>query len=177
MEVKAAKRNLENPARSRLVALDERGKDLTTKQFAALLGEPTAFVIGGADGLDPAIKKRAALLLRLSALTLPHALAQVVLCEADLPRRRCTSTAHMIARGIDAKGCARRFNALAPACQAPTPHVGHTTASVPMMRTGSIGRRTASSSRGPDGLDCSAQTASALLLSYPVCCRQSLPDR
>ena len=69
------------PANARLVALDERGKDLTTKQFAALLGEPTVFVIGGADGLDPAIKKQAALLLRLSALTLPHALAQVVLCE------------------------------------------------------------------------------------------------
>ncbi len=69
------------PKNARLVALDERGKDLTTRQFAALLREPTAFVIGGADGLDPAIKKQAALLLRLSALTLPHALAQVVLCE------------------------------------------------------------------------------------------------
>jgi 23S rRNA (pseudouridine1915-N3)-methyltransferase len=79
LEVKA--RNLKIPPRSRLVALDERGKDLTTKQFAALLAEPTAFVIGGADGLDPALKKKAALLLRLSALTLPHALAQIVLCE------------------------------------------------------------------------------------------------
>ena len=69
------------PASTRLVALDERGKDLSTRQFAALLAEPTVFVIGGADGLDPAIKRRAALLLRLSALTLPHALAQVLLCE------------------------------------------------------------------------------------------------
>jgi len=69
------------PRHARLVALDERGKDLSTKQFAALLAEPTAFVIGGADGLDPAIRKDAALLLRLSALTLPHALAQIVLCE------------------------------------------------------------------------------------------------
>ena len=69
------------PKGVRVVALDERGKDLTTKQFAALLCEPTAFVIGGADGLDAAIKKEAALLLRLSALTLPHALAQVLLCE------------------------------------------------------------------------------------------------
>jgi len=80
-EVKASKLNLSLPQQARLVALDERGKDLTTRQFAALLAEPTAFVIGGADGLDAAIKKRAALLLRLSALTLPHALAQVVLCE------------------------------------------------------------------------------------------------
>ncbi|HEX2651281.1 MAG TPA: 23S rRNA (pseudouridine(1915)-N(3))-methyltransferase RlmH [Burkholderiales bacterium] len=79
LEVKAAKMKI--PGHTRLVALDERGKDLTTKQFAALLGEPTSFVIGGADGLDPAIKQRAKLLLRLSALTLPHALAQVILCE------------------------------------------------------------------------------------------------
>jgi len=77
----AAKFRKEIPSNTRLVALDERGKDLTTKQFAALLGESTAFVIGGADGLDPAIRKDASLLLRLSALTLPHALAQVVLCE------------------------------------------------------------------------------------------------
>jgi len=69
------------PSHARLVALDERGRDLTTRQFAALLGEPTAFVIGGADGLDPALKRQASVLLRLSALTLPHALAQVVLCE------------------------------------------------------------------------------------------------
>lgn len=69
------------PRGARVVALDERGRDLTTREFAALLAEPTAFVIGGADGLDPAIKRGASLLLRLSALTLPHALAQVVLCE------------------------------------------------------------------------------------------------
>jgi len=81
LEVKASKLNLKIPQQARLVALDERGKDLTTRQFAALLAQPTVFVIGGADGLDPRIKKRAALLLRLSALTLPHALAQVVLCE------------------------------------------------------------------------------------------------
>jgi 23S rRNA (pseudouridine1915-N3)-methyltransferase len=69
------------PANLRLIALDERGRDLSTRQFAALLSEPTAFVIGGADGLEPALKRKASLLLRLSALTLPHALAQVLLCE------------------------------------------------------------------------------------------------
>ncbi len=69
------------PRGARVVALDERGRDLSTRQFAALLAEPTAFVIGGADGLDPALRRDAALLLRLSSLTMPHALAQVVLCE------------------------------------------------------------------------------------------------
>ncbi|MSQ88971.1 MAG: 23S rRNA (pseudouridine(1915)-N(3))-methyltransferase RlmH [Betaproteobacteria bacterium] len=81
------------PNHTRLVALDEHGKDLTTQQFAALLGEPTVFVIGGADGLDPALKKKAALLLRLSALTLPHALAQVLLCE-QLYRAATLLTGH-----------------------------------------------------------------------------------
>ena len=83
----------EIPANARLVALDEHGKDLTTRQFAALLGEPTVFLIGGADGLDPALKKEASLLLRLSALTLPHALAQVVLCE-QLYRAATLLTGH-----------------------------------------------------------------------------------
>lgn len=81
------------PKDARVIALDERGRDLSTKQFAALLAEPTAFVIGGADGLDPAIKKNAALLLRLSALTLPHALAQIVLCE-QLYRAASLLTGH-----------------------------------------------------------------------------------
>jgi len=83
----------EIPAGMRLVALDERGRDLDTRRFAALLDEPTAFVIGGADGLAPEVKKDAALLLRLSALTLPHALAQVVLCE-QLYRAATLRTGH-----------------------------------------------------------------------------------
>ena len=81
------------PDNTRLVALDERGKDLTTRQFAGLLDRPTTFVIGGADGLDPVLKKEAAMLLRLSALTLPHALAQVLLCE-QLYRAATLLTGH-----------------------------------------------------------------------------------
>jgi len=69
------------PKKVRIVALDERGEDLTTIQFASLLKTETAFVIGGPDGLDEAIKRQAAMLVRLSSLTLPHALAQVVLLE------------------------------------------------------------------------------------------------
>jgi 23S rRNA (pseudouridine1915-N3)-methyltransferase len=69
------------PGKVRVVAMDERGKDLTTEQFAKLLRQETAFVIGGPDGLDEKVKKEAAMLLRLSSLTLPHALAQVVLLE------------------------------------------------------------------------------------------------
>ena len=67
--------------KGQMVALDERGKDMTTAQFASLLKAETTFVIGGPDGLEESVKKDAALLLRLSSLTLPHALAQVVLLE------------------------------------------------------------------------------------------------
>ena len=69
------------PHNARVVALDERGRDYATKQFAELRGRETAFVIGGPDGLDDSIKAEAAILLRLSAMTLPHALAQVILLE------------------------------------------------------------------------------------------------
>jgi 23S rRNA (pseudouridine1915-N3)-methyltransferase len=79
VSIKGAKLSL--PRNLRVVALDEKGKDLTTEQFARLLQQETAFVIGGPDGLDEKVKKQAAMLLRLSSLTLPHALAQVVLLE------------------------------------------------------------------------------------------------
>jgi 23S rRNA (pseudouridine1915-N3)-methyltransferase len=79
--------------RGRIVVLDERGKDLSTVQFAALLKSETVFVIGGADGLDDEVKKRAGLLLRLSSLTLPHALAQVILME-QIYRGATLATGH-----------------------------------------------------------------------------------
>ena len=69
------------------VALDERGSSLTTLELADRLaawkmeGRDVAFVIGGADGLAAAFKRDADLLWSLSPLTLPHALARVVLSE------------------------------------------------------------------------------------------------
>ena len=75
------------PRGARMVALDERGKDLSTAQFAERLrgwldsGVPTAFLIGGPDGLDAGLKRACETSLRLSAFTLPHALARVLLAE------------------------------------------------------------------------------------------------
>ena len=72
---------------SRVVVLDERGADLTTLKLAQRLegwmreGGDTAFIIGGADGIDEALKQRADAMIRLSSLTLPHAMARLVLCE------------------------------------------------------------------------------------------------
>jgi 23S rRNA (pseudouridine1915-N3)-methyltransferase len=77
----------------RSVALDERGDDLTTSQFAKLLQQETVFVIGGADGLPEDLKKGAQRLVRLSSMTLPHALAQVVLVE-QLYRAATLLTGH-----------------------------------------------------------------------------------
>jgi 23S rRNA (pseudouridine1915-N3)-methyltransferase len=81
------------PNGARVIVLDERGRDLSTAQFAKLLQAPAAFVIGGADGLSDATRQDADTLLRLSAMTLPHALAQVVLCE-QLYRAATLLTGH-----------------------------------------------------------------------------------
>jgi 23S rRNA (pseudouridine1915-N3)-methyltransferase len=76
------------PARCYRVALDEHGAALTTQQLAERLakwmdhGDEVAFLIGGPDGLDPALKSSAHESLRLSSLTLPHALVRVILAEA-----------------------------------------------------------------------------------------------
>jgi 23S rRNA (pseudouridine1915-N3)-methyltransferase len=70
-----------------VVALDERGQELSTRELAAWLkgrqqaGEDLAFLIGGADGLAPQVLARSQLRWSLSRLTLPHALARVLLAE------------------------------------------------------------------------------------------------
>ena len=75
------------PKGVRLVVLDERGDALTTKQLAQSLtdwqmgGADIALVIGGPDGLDPGFKQQAHQRIRLSSLTLPHAMARVLLVE------------------------------------------------------------------------------------------------
>ena len=75
------------PKGARLVALDEHGHDFTTAQLADQMkrwqqeGRDLVFVIGGADGLDGNVKRKADLLMRLSSLTLPHGLVRVLLTE------------------------------------------------------------------------------------------------
>ncbi|MDD5388099.1 MAG: 23S rRNA (pseudouridine(1915)-N(3))-methyltransferase RlmH [Gallionellaceae bacterium] len=75
------------PAGARLVALDEHGREVTTRELADLMarwmaeGRDMALVIGGADGLAPDLLDKAEAKLSLSRLTLPHALARVLLAE------------------------------------------------------------------------------------------------
>lgn len=75
------------PAGARLLALDEHGREVTTRELADLMarwmaeGRDVALVIGGADGLAASLLDRAEAKLSLSRLTLPHALARVLLAE------------------------------------------------------------------------------------------------
>jgi len=76
-------------SQTHLIALDEHGEILTTMAMYAKVNSwrleghfnTTAFVIGGADGLDERVKARASELWRLSSLTLPHRFALALLCE------------------------------------------------------------------------------------------------
>jgi 23S rRNA (pseudouridine1915-N3)-methyltransferase len=75
------------PKGAHVVALDEHGTALTTMALAGRLkawqmqGGDVALVIGGPDGLDPAFKRAAHERIRLSDLTLPHAMVRVLLVE------------------------------------------------------------------------------------------------
>ncbi|MDE3011730.1 MAG: 23S rRNA (pseudouridine(1915)-N(3))-methyltransferase RlmH [Pseudomonadota bacterium] len=75
------------PADARLITLDERGSLWTTRELAGCVDSARqevrdlVFLIGGADGLHAEFKGSGRIQFSLSRLTLPHALARVVLCE------------------------------------------------------------------------------------------------
>ena len=83
-----------------VVALDEKGKTLSSREFALKLGAwrddgvaDLAFLIGGADGLDQSIREKAALVLSLGAMTWPHLLVRGMLAE-QLYRAQSILTGH-----------------------------------------------------------------------------------
>lgn len=76
------------PEGAALCVLDERGKPMSSPEFAAALAgwrdqgrQDAAFVIGGADGVDPALRGRADLVLSLGRMVWPHMLARAMLAE------------------------------------------------------------------------------------------------
>ncbi len=72
------------PLNSFVIAMDERGKQFSSQDFAHYIDkimQPIAFIIGGAYGLSEPIKKRANLTLSLGSMTMPHILARVLLVE------------------------------------------------------------------------------------------------
>lgn len=71
-----------------IVVLDERGKAFDSAEFAKFVGDAAdngqrdmAFVIGGADGIDPELRDRARLVLNLGKLTWPHQLVRILIAE------------------------------------------------------------------------------------------------
>jgi 23S rRNA (pseudouridine1915-N3)-methyltransferase len=76
------------PAGAVLVVLDERGKTLSSPELATQLAQwrdsgrqDVAFVIGGADGIDPALRSRADLAISFGRMVWPHMLVRVMLAE------------------------------------------------------------------------------------------------
>jgi len=88
MAAEAVRLSAALPKGARRVVLDERGTRLTTVQLSERMklwmgdGRDVAFIVGGPDGLDAALKQSADETLRLSDLTLPHAFVRVWLAEA-----------------------------------------------------------------------------------------------
>ena len=87
MEAEAQRIELALPKGVTRIVLDERGAHLSTKQMSQKMqdwlggGRDIAFIIGGADGLNDALRGSAQQLLALSALTLPHGMVRVLLAE------------------------------------------------------------------------------------------------
>lgn len=76
------------PASHKLMALDPGGKAVSSEEFAKLLAtyrdqgvEGIAFLVGGADGLAKDVLEKAATVISLGPMTLPHGLARIVLAE------------------------------------------------------------------------------------------------
>ncbi len=76
------------PGGALICCLDERGRQMSSPDFADLIAgwrdagrQDAAFVIGGADGLDPAFRDRADAALSFGAMVWPHLLVRVMLAE------------------------------------------------------------------------------------------------
>ncbi|MBF0251908.1 MAG: 23S rRNA (pseudouridine(1915)-N(3))-methyltransferase RlmH [Alphaproteobacteria bacterium] len=76
------------PDGAMVVALDERGRQMSSRAFADRLGawrdegvRDVAFLIGGADGLDESVRAKADLILSLGEMTWPHMLVRGMLAE------------------------------------------------------------------------------------------------
>ncbi|TDR31702.1 23S rRNA (pseudouridine1915-N3)-methyltransferase [Hydromonas duriensis] len=87
MAQEAVRINAVIPRGAHVIALDERGQDLTSVGLAKQLlhwqheFSNLALIVGGADGLDPSFKASCHGLVRLSSLTMPHGMVRVLLAE------------------------------------------------------------------------------------------------
>lgn len=93
------------PEKSALIALDERGKSLSSETFARRIGQwrednrpALCLVIGGADGLDAEVRARADLVLSFSPMTWPHQIVRIMAAE-QLYRATTILSGHPYHRG------------------------------------------------------------------------------
>jgi len=93
------------PDRAVVIALDERGKSLSSPDFATRIADwrdagraALALLIGGADGLDPALRQDADLMISFSAMTWPHQLVRILAAE-QLYRATTILSGHPYHRG------------------------------------------------------------------------------
>lgn len=93
------------PAGAKLIALDERGKAISSEDFAKKLArfrddgaQATVFVIGGADGLDESVRKKADLAIAFGSATFPHQIVRILLAE-QLYRAATILSGHPYHRG------------------------------------------------------------------------------
>ena len=70
-------------AKGYIIALDERGREMTSREFASFVQKHPfiTFLIGGADGLSEEVREKSNFLLSLSKMTLQHDVARIVLLE------------------------------------------------------------------------------------------------
>ena len=87
-QAEATELRKKTPAGAQLIALHERGKTVSSQEFAELVGTARdggirhlCLLIGGPDGLDPDLAKDASLMLSFGRMTLPHGLVRAVLAE------------------------------------------------------------------------------------------------
>jgi 23S rRNA (pseudouridine1915-N3)-methyltransferase len=76
------------PNGAKIITLDERGKLLTSPEFSKCLANfrdqgqgHLAFIIGGADGIDPSLRARADMSISFGSMVWPHMLVRVMLSE------------------------------------------------------------------------------------------------
>ncbi len=88
MTEEAATLRKQIPADAVVIVLDERGKSISSEEFARLLDKhlergtnDLAILIGGPDGHDPALRKAAATTIALGAMTWPHRLVRIMILE------------------------------------------------------------------------------------------------
>lgn len=93
------------PDKSVIIALDERGKSVSSEDFASRIGQwrdanrpALALVIGGADGFDAEIRSRADLVLSFSPMTWPHQIVRIMAAE-QLYRATTILSGHPYHRG------------------------------------------------------------------------------